>query len=174
MPHPGGRSPQLRLSTSLKNPAHLRSRPNPLFIYPTYVAPIVTIPRASPARRTQHLPQSKMTQQHAHHNRMTSMDLRVGGKYRIGKKIGSGSFGMFSLRLSARDVADKQVTSTSELTSSRARKSPSSSSQSRPSTRSSSTSPRFTSRSREVLECHSYDGTVPSATTTPWSLTCCE
>ncbi len=25
--------------------------------------------------------------------RMTSMDLRVGGKYRIGKKIGSGSFG---------------------------------------------------------------------------------
>lgn len=24
------------------------------------------------------------------------MDLRVGGKYRIGKKIGSGSFGMFS------------------------------------------------------------------------------
>ncbi|WWC96292.1 casein kinase I isoform delta-A [Kwoniella sp. B9012] len=26
-------------------------------------------------------------------NRMTSMDLRVGGKYRIGKKIGSGSFG---------------------------------------------------------------------------------
>jgi casein kinase I family protein HRR25 len=24
---------------------------------------------------------------------MTSMDLRVGGKYRIGKKIGSGSFG---------------------------------------------------------------------------------
>lgn len=26
--------------------------------------------------------------------RMTSMDLRVGGKYRIGKKIGSGSFGM--------------------------------------------------------------------------------
>jgi len=26
-------------------------------------------------------------------NTMTSMDLRVGGKYRIGKKIGSGSFG---------------------------------------------------------------------------------
>jgi hypothetical protein len=24
---------------------------------------------------------------------MSSMDLRVGGKYRIGKKIGSGSFG---------------------------------------------------------------------------------
>lgn len=27
------------------------------------------------------------------YRRMTSMDLRVGGKYRIGKKIGSGSFG---------------------------------------------------------------------------------
>lgn len=26
-------------------------------------------------------------------SKMTSMDLRVGGKYRIGKKIGSGSFG---------------------------------------------------------------------------------
>lgn len=25
--------------------------------------------------------------------KMASMDLRVGGKYRIGKKIGSGSFG---------------------------------------------------------------------------------
>ena len=30
---------------------------------------------------------------HTSQNRMTSMDLRVGGKYRIGKKIGSGSFG---------------------------------------------------------------------------------
>lgn len=27
------------------------------------------------------------------------LDLRVGGKYRLGKKIGSGSFGMWSLRV---------------------------------------------------------------------------
>ena len=126
--------------------------------------------------------------------RMTSMDLRVGGKYRIGKKIGSGSFGtscfyLCLLLLSYRchvaqrtplcigkvmRNADIQVTFTSVSTLSRAKKSPSSLSLSRPSTRSSSTSPRCTSPWLVVLVCRSFGGTGLNATTMPWSWIFCE
>ena len=47
------------------------------------------------------------------------LDLRVGGKYRLGKKIGSGSFGTFWLLLALlrSDLPyTAQVTSTSEST----------------------------------------------------------
>jgi hypothetical protein len=58
--------------------------------------------------------------------RMTSMDLRVGGKYRIGKKIGSGSFGKLLVEKNVGHQLTRQVTSTSASTSSRARRLPSS------------------------------------------------
>jgi hypothetical protein len=99
-------------------------------IYYTYtitLSSIITLPRItlrisrkrcnsnSPGIMTYGVPQP----------RMTSMDLRVGGKYRIGKKIGSGSFGM-SIGLFRKIYAYTQVISTSESTLSLERRLPSS------------------------------------------------
>lgn len=64
--------------TTPSQPSALRSRPRR--DKTPYAAP-------TPMAQTTPLPTS----------RMTSMDLRVGGKYRIGKKIGSGSFGALYL-----------------------------------------------------------------------------
>lgn len=66
--------------------------------------------RAKPYSRPQ--PGTTMTYPTPAHGRMTSMDLRVGGKYRIGKKIGSGSFGM-STNIMSQTVSHVQVISTS-------------------------------------------------------------
>lgn len=97
------------------------------------------------------------------------MDLRVGGKYRLGKKIGSGSFGESSrLLMASADVA--QVIFISALISFPARKSPSSSSRSRQNTLSSNMRARSTRPLREASAFHLSGGSAPSATTMPWSL----
>jgi len=98
------------------------------------------------------------------------LDLRVGGKYRLGKKIGSGSFGaciLFS-RHPPRSSSLQQVTSTLESTSSLARKSPSSLSLSRLNTPSSSMNRRSTRRSPAVSVFLSLGGSVQNAITTQW------
>lgn len=75
------------------------------------------VPSYSPISRT-------MADNSAHR-----LDLRVGGKYRLGKKIGSGSFGQFATSSYPPFLTRfKQVTSTSESTSSPVKKSPSNSS----------------------------------------------
>ena len=101
------------------------------------------------------------------------LDLRVGGKYRLGKKIGSGSFGELARHSHNVHVADRsmQAISTSVSTSSPARRLPSSSSPSRPSIPSSSTSPRSTRLWLVALVSPLSVGSGQSATTMPWSST---
>lgn len=101
------------------------------------------------------------------------LDLRVGGKYRLGKKIGSGSFGMSFYQIFwHKFTVLPQVTSISGSILYQERKWPSNWNQLRPSIPNSNMSPKFIKRSLAVSGFLSCAGSAPNATIMPWSSTC--
>jgi hypothetical protein len=109
----------------------------------------------------------------AHNGASHRLDL-VGGEYRLGKKIGSGAFGVLPLppsKVQSTQSLSPQVIFISESTSSRERKSLSNWNQSKSKTLNSSMNQKSTKLSPVVLVSLLSDGSVENAITMPWSST---